>query len=52
MQKAVILYFLSEKKNNLDELNHLLAEGWKVISQNPMSNGDGNASISLVIVEK
>ncbi len=52
MQKAVIVYYLTEKKNNLDELNQLLSEGWKVISQNPMSNGQGNASNSLVIVEK
>lgn len=52
MQKAVIVHFLTEKKNNLEELNQLLSEGWKVISQKPMSDGQGNASISLVIIEK
>ncbi|MGN7456024.1 hypothetical protein ACTHPH_14545 [Paenibacillus pasadenensis] len=52
MQKAIIIYFLTGKKNNIDELNQLLSEGWKVISQKPMSNGQGNASLSLVIVEK
>ncbi|WP_157686468.1 hypothetical protein [Paenibacillus senegalimassiliensis] len=52
MQKAVIVWFLTEKRNNLEELNHLLSDGWKVISQKPMGTGDGNVSVSLVIVEK
>ncbi|WP_176220864.1 hypothetical protein [Cohnella massiliensis] len=52
MQKAIIVYFLTEKKNNLDELNQYLADGWKVVSQRAMSNGGNNASLSLVIVEK
>lgn len=52
MQKAFIVYFLTDKKNNLDELNALLAEGWNVVSQRAMSNGGNNASISLVILEK
>ena len=53
MQKAVIVYFLTEKKNNLDELNNLLNDGWKVLSQNPMGVGEGNnAAYSLVIIEK
>jgi len=53
MQKAVVVYFLTEKKNNLDEINELLSEGWKVISQEPMSGGNrSNASTSLVILEK
>lgn len=52
MQKAVVVYFLTEKKNSLDELNQLLADGWKVVSQMPMSAGQTAASYSLVIVEK
>lgn len=52
MQKAFVLYFMSEKKGNLNELNQLLAEGWKVSSQSPMSNSNLNAVFSLVILEK
>jgi hypothetical protein len=52
MQKAFVLYFMSEKKTNLDELNQLLVEGWKVASQSPMSNSNLNSSFSLVILEK
>jgi len=52
MQRAIIIYFFSEKKNNLDELNKYLSEGWKVISQSPMSGCESNASTSLVIIEK
>ncbi|MHA0858510.1 hypothetical protein [Paenibacillus sp. CMAA1364] len=52
MQKAVIVYFLTEKRNNLDELNNLLSEGWKVLSQKPMGAGQSNAAFSLVIIEK
>lgn len=52
MQKAIIVYFLTEKRNNLDELNQLLQDGWKVVSQSPMGVGDGNSAFSMVIVEK
>jgi hypothetical protein len=52
MQKAVIIWFFTEKKNNLEELNALLADGWKVISQKPMGVGESNTAYSLVIVEK
>ncbi|MNR66916.1 hypothetical protein D3C85_1906420 [compost metagenome] len=52
MQKAFVLYFMSEKKSNLDELNRLLAEGWKVASQSPMSSSDLHTVFSLVILEK
>ncbi|QJD82923.1 hypothetical protein [Cohnella herbarum] len=53
MQQAIVVYFLSEKKNNLDELNHLLASGWKVINQSAMGGGGGNNAVySLVVVEK
>jgi len=52
MQQAIVVYFLTEKRNNLEELNRLLSEGWKVVSQNPMSGSQSNASCSLVIVEK
>lgn len=52
MQKAFILYFMSEKRNNLEELNQHLAEGWKVASQSPMSNSVLSSSFSLVILEK
>ncbi len=49
MQKAVIVYYYSEKKNHLNELNKLLQEGWKVVSQ----NASGYPMVySLVIVEK
>lgn len=53
MQKALILYASTEKKNNLNELNQLLNEGWKVISQSAMGGGGGNSFVfSLVILEK
>ncbi|WP_276357591.1 hypothetical protein [Cohnella caldifontis] len=52
MQRAIVVYFLTEKKNNLDELNQLLSEGWRVVSQEPMSGSQSNASMSLVILEK
>ncbi len=50
MQKAIVTYYYSDKKNNLSELNQLLQEGWKVVSQS------GSSSLpmvySLVILEK
>lgn len=53
MQRAFILYFSTEKKNNLDELNQLLSDGWRVLNQKPMSSSNHiNASTSLVILEK
>lgn len=52
MQKAFILYFWTEKRNNLDELNKLLSEGWKVHSQKPMGTGQTTGAYSLVILEK
>ena len=52
MQRAIIVYFFSEKKNNLEELNKFLSEGWKVISQRPMGGCESNVSTSLVIIEK
>lgn len=52
MQKAIIVWFFSEKRNNLDELNNLLSDGWKVMSQKPMGTGESNVALSLVIVEK
>ncbi|MBD8589957.1 hypothetical protein IFT92_19385 [Peribacillus simplex] len=52
MQKAIVVY-LTEKKNNLSDLNQLLQEGWKVVSQSAMSGaGGGGAVYSLVIIEK
>lgn len=52
MQKAVVVYYFTDKKNNLDELNRLLAEGWKVVDQRPMGVAEMVASYSLVILEK
>ncbi|SMG20069.1 hypothetical protein SAMN06295960_0996 [Paenibacillus aquistagni] len=52
MQRAFVLYFLTDQENNLNELNQLLSEGWKVICQRPMSGSQINASCSLVILEK
>ena len=52
MQKAMVVSWFSEKKNNVEELNDLLKDGWKVLSQNPMSGGDRNIALSLVILEK
>ncbi|GAB6926254.1 hypothetical protein JCM10914A_02370 [Paenibacillus sp. JCM 10914] len=52
MQKAIVVYYLTDKKNNVDELNALLMEGWKVASQRPMSSGAVATSHSLVILEK
>lgn len=52
MQKAIVVSYYSEKRNTLKELNELLADGWKVVSQMPMSGSQLNESFSLVIVEK
>ncbi len=42
-----------DKKNNLSDLNQLLQEGWKVVSQSAMSGGEMGATVySLVILEK
>ncbi|MGE6720544.1 hypothetical protein ACQKGD_24800 [Peribacillus frigoritolerans] len=52
MQKAIVVYYLTEKKNNLSDLNQLLQEGWKVVSQSAMSGTGGGPVYSLVIIEK
>ena len=53
MQKALVIYYLTDKKNNIEVLNNLLLEGWKVVSQRPMGVGEGsNAAYSMVIIEK
>lgn len=53
MQKAIIVHHLSATKNNLSELNQLLQEGWKIVSQSAMSGAGGGGGVySLVIVEK
>lgn len=52
MQKAIIVSYLTEKRNNLLELNELLSQGWKVVSQSSMGGGGMNTVYSLVIVEK
>ncbi|SFS77719.1 hypothetical protein [Paenibacillus sp. BC26] len=51
MQQEIIVYYMSEKKNNLDELNKMLENGWKVINQRPMGCESGTAVYSLVILE-
>ncbi|WP_156882593.1 hypothetical protein [Halalkalibacillus halophilus] len=50
MQKAITVKYQSDKNNNVDELNQLLEEGWKVVSQSPV--GLVPAVSSLVILEK
>lgn len=50
MQKAITVNYQSDKKNNLGELNQLLQEGWKVVSQSPV--GLVPLVSSLVILEK
>lgn len=53
MQKAIIVQYYNDKKNNLSDLNQLLQEGWKVVSQSAMSGGEMGATVySLVILEK
>lgn len=52
MQKAIVVYYISDKKNSLSDLNQLLQEGWKVVSQSAMSGAGGVAVYSLVILEK
>ncbi|MFJ5718337.1 hypothetical protein [Neobacillus sp. NPDC093127] len=53
MQKAIVVYYVTDKKNNLSDLNQLLQEGWKVVSQSAMSdNSDATSVYSLVILEK
>ncbi|MNB85495.1 hypothetical protein D3C81_2101120 [compost metagenome] len=52
MQKAIIVYYLTDKRNNLDELNELLNTGWRFVSQSAMGGGGGNNAVySLVILE-
>ncbi|MFD9627428.1 hypothetical protein [Peribacillus muralis] len=52
MQKAIVVYYITDKKNNLSDLNQLLQEGWKVVSQSAMSGtGGGGPVYSLVILE-
>ncbi|NQX67312.1 hypothetical protein HQN90_14415 [Paenibacillus alba] len=51
MQKAIIVNYVTDKKNNLGELNELLAQGWKVVSQSAMGSG-GMSVHALVILEK
>ncbi|MFB5662980.1 hypothetical protein [Alteribacillus sp. HJP-4] len=50
MQKAITIHYQSDKKNNVSELNQLLEEGWKVVSQSPV--GLVPMVSSLVILEK
>ncbi|MBM7553214.1 hypothetical protein JOC33_002112 [Thalassobacillus pellis] len=50
MQKAIIVSYQSDKKNNVSELNQLLQEGWKVVSQSPV--GFVPLISTLVILEK
>ncbi|MDQ0914602.1 hypothetical protein QFZ78_000862 [Paenibacillus sp. V4I5] len=50
--KSNNLSYLTEKKNNLEELNELLSQGWKVVSQSSMGGGGINTVYSLVILEK
>ena len=53
MQKAIVVQYFNDKKNNLAELNQLLQEGWKVTSQSAMSGGESEGTVySLVILEK
>jgi hypothetical protein len=53
MQQAIIVYYLTDKKHNLDELNTMLENGWKVINQSAMGGGGGNNAVySLVVLEK
>jgi accessory colonization factor AcfC len=52
MQRAIIVSYFSDKKNNLEELNDLLSQGWKVVSQSSMGGGGSNTVHSLVILEK
>ncbi|MBY9080226.1 hypothetical protein KIH86_02560 [Paenibacillus sp. HN-1] len=52
MQKAFVVYYLTDKKNNLNELNELLNNGWRVVSQSAMGGGGGNNAVfSLVVLE-
>lgn len=53
MQKAIVVHYYNEKKNNLAELNQLLQDGWKVVSQSPMSGCESGGTVySLAILEK
>ncbi len=52
MQRAIIVSYLTDKKNNLEELNELLSQGWKVVSQSSMGGGGVHTVHSLVILEK
>lgn len=53
MQKAIVVYYISDEQNNLSDLNQLLQEGWKVVSQSAMSGGGTTLTVfSLVILEK
>ncbi|WP_171056475.1 hypothetical protein [Paenibacillus sinopodophylli] len=51
MQKAIVVQYYHERKNNVAELNQFLEEGWKVVSQSNMTEA-GGVVYSLVIIEK
>lgn len=53
MQKAIVVHYFNDKRNNLTELNQLLEGGWKVVSQSAMSGGESGGTVySLVVLEK
>lgn len=64
MQKAIIVYCQwewpseiktgeMETSDNLEELNQLFEQGWKVVSCTPMGGaGDTSVGSALVILEK
>jgi hypothetical protein len=44
INRLIIIFFSlisSDKKNNLEELNQLLSQGWKVVNQSAMGGGGG-----------
>jgi hypothetical protein len=60
VQRAFILWFRSDESTNLEQLNHLLSDGWVVVSASPMS-GTGDTRLpdgfypysrSLVVLSK
>jgi hypothetical protein len=56
INRLIIIFFSlisSDKKKNLEELNQLISQGWKVVNQSAMGGGGGfNSVFSLVILEQ
>ena len=52
MQKAIKVLVTTETREENNELNKYLEEGWKVVSHTSLSISHGGWGVFLVIIEK